>query len=45
MISKGLKELETAGWIKRKKRFSSSTIYKFNFAETELGPDESEIPF
>jgi DNA-binding HxlR family transcriptional regulator len=27
MISKGIKELEEAGWLKRQKRFSRSTVY------------------
>lgn len=30
-IAVGLKELEKAGWIEKKKRFGSSTIYKFYF--------------
>jgi hypothetical protein len=34
-ISDGIKELEREGWMKRKKRFGSSTLYTLFFSITE----------
>ena len=35
MISKGIKELEKAGWIVKKRRYANSNCYSFNFKKVE----------
>lgn len=47
MISKGIKELEAAGWLKRKKRFSQSTIYTLLLTAEDNStlPADDFVPF
>jgi len=42
MISKCIRELETAGWISRKKRFNASTIYTLHFPTPDGSFDGSQ---